>query len=62
MAAGRPAAAVHVMTTTLVVARDDQVDYRQAHDRVIDDALSIDFTTSDLAGFLAEVNAELRGG
>jgi putative hydrolase of the HAD superfamily len=50
------------MTTTLVVARDDQVDYRQAHDRVIEDALSIDFTTSDLAGFLAEVNAELRGG
>jgi putative hydrolase of the HAD superfamily len=49
------------MTTTLVVARDDQVDHRQAHDRVIDDALSIDFTTSDLAGFLAEVNAELRG-
>ena len=49
------------MTTTLVVARDDQVDYRQAHDRVIDDALSIDFTTSDLAGFLAEVNAALRG-
>jgi putative hydrolase of the HAD superfamily len=50
------------MTTTLVVARDDQVDHRQAHDRVIDDALSIDFTTSDLARFLAEVNAELRGG
>jgi putative hydrolase of the HAD superfamily len=50
------------MTTTLVVAGDNQVDYRQAHDRVIDDALSIDFTTSDLVGFLAEVNAELRGG
>jgi putative hydrolase of the HAD superfamily len=50
------------MTTTLVVARDDQADRRQAHDRVIDDRLSIDFTTSDLAGFLAAVNAELRGG
>jgi putative hydrolase of the HAD superfamily len=50
------------MTTTLVIARADQADRRQAHDRVIDDALSIDFTTSDLAGFLAEVNAELRGG
>ena len=49
------------MTTTLVVARDDQVDYREAHDRMIDDALSIDFATSDLAGFLAAVNAALRG-
>jgi hypothetical protein len=28
---------------------------------VIDDGLSIDFTTSDLAGFLAELNAALRG-
>ena len=49
------------MTTTLVVARADQVDFREAHDREIEDALAIDFTTSDLAGFLSEVNAELRG-
>jgi putative hydrolase of the HAD superfamily len=48
------------MTTTLVVAPDDQVDYREAHDRLVDDALSIDFVTSDLAGFLASINAELR--
>jgi putative hydrolase of the HAD superfamily len=49
------------VTTTLVVPKDDQIDRRQAHDRVIDDGLSIDFTTSDLAGFLAELNAALRG-
>lgn len=48
------------MTTTLVIARADQIDYREAHDRMIDDALSIDFVTSDLAGFLASINAELR--
>jgi putative hydrolase of the HAD superfamily len=48
------------MTTTLVVARADQIDYREAHDRTIDDALAIDFVTSDLAGFLASVNRQLR--
>jgi putative hydrolase of the HAD superfamily len=50
------------MTTTLVVAKADQVDFREAHDRAIEDALCIDFTTSDLAGFLAKINAGLRGG
>ena len=49
------------MTTTLVVARDDQADFREPHDRAIEDALAIDFTTSDLTGFLASINAELRG-
>lgn len=48
------------MTTTLVVAKVDQVDFREAHDRIVEDALSIDFTTSDLSGFLAAINAELR--
>lgn len=47
------------MTTTLVVAKPDQTDHRQAHDRTIDDALAIDFSTDDLAGFLAAVNREL---
>jgi putative hydrolase of the HAD superfamily len=48
------------MTTTLVVARPDQADFREAHDRAAEDALSIDFTTSDLPGFLAAINVELR--
>jgi putative hydrolase of the HAD superfamily len=48
------------MTTTLVVAKTGQVDYREAHDRVVEDALAIDFVTNDLAGFLASVNVELR--
>nr|WP_246731641.1 pyrimidine 5'-nucleotidase [Methylocapsa sp. S129] len=50
------------MTTTLVVARAGQADFREAHDRAIEDARAIDFTASDLAGFLAEVNAGLRAG
>jgi putative hydrolase of the HAD superfamily len=50
------------MTTTLVVARADQADFREAHDRIVEDALAIDFTTSDLAGFLASVNIALRRG
>ena len=50
------------MATTLVVAPADQVDYREAHDRLIGDALSIDFVTSDLAVFLGAINAELRAG
>jgi putative hydrolase of the HAD superfamily len=50
------------MATTLVIARADQIDYREAHDRLVDDALSIDFVTSDLAGFLASINAQLRAG
>jgi putative hydrolase of the HAD superfamily len=49
------------MTTTLVIAKVDQADHREAHDRAVDDAHSIDFATSDLAGFLASVNARLRG-
>jgi putative hydrolase of the HAD superfamily len=48
------------MTTTLVVAKPDQADFREAHDRTVEDAMSIDFTTSDLPGFLAAINAVLR--
>ncbi len=48
------------MTTTLVTAKVDQADHREAHDRAVDDAGAIDFSTSDLAGFLTEVNAQLR--
>jgi putative hydrolase of the HAD superfamily len=48
------------MTTTLVVAKPDQLDHRQAHDRVIEDMAAIDFVTSDLAGFLGTINAEMR--
>ena len=48
------------MTTTLVTAKINRVDHRLAHDRAIGDARAIDFTTSDLAGFLASVNAGLR--
>jgi putative hydrolase of the HAD superfamily len=50
------------MTTTLVVASAETADYREAHDRVVVDALAIDFTTSDLAGFLASINLALHGG
>ena len=49
------------MTTTLVIAKVDQADHREAHDRAIEDARAIDFVTSDLAGFLTSVNARLRG-
>jgi len=49
------------MTTTLVTAKIDQADHREAHDRAVDDAHAIDFSTSDLAGFLTSVNARLRG-
>ena len=44
------------MTTTLVVARPDQVDHRQAHDRVWAHTSDIDFVTDDLAAFLGEIN------
>jgi putative hydrolase of the HAD superfamily len=50
------------MTTTLVTAKVDQADHREAHDRAVDDARAIDFSTSDLAGFLTSVNARLRRG
>jgi putative hydrolase of the HAD superfamily len=49
------------MTTTLVTAKRDQADHREAHDRAVDDAHAIDFSTSDLAGFLTSINARLRG-
>jgi putative hydrolase of the HAD superfamily len=48
------------MTTTLVVPKPDQADHRQAHDRLVEDEGVIDFVTSDLAGFLGTINAELR--
>ena len=44
------------MTTTLVVARPDQVDHRQAHDRAWTHSSDIDFVTADLAAFLGEIN------
>jgi putative hydrolase of the HAD superfamily len=50
------------MTTTLVTAKIDQADHREAHDRAVDDSCAIDFSTSDLAGFLASVNDGLRRG
>jgi putative hydrolase of the HAD superfamily len=48
------------MTTTLVQPRLDQTDHREAHDRLDEDSPAIDFVTSDLAGFLQNVNIELR--
>jgi putative hydrolase of the HAD superfamily len=48
------------MTTVLVRPGDGQTDYRQADDRRAEDSPSIDFVTSDLAGFLKNVNLELR--
>ena len=48
------------MTTVHVLARLDQTDHREAHDRAVDDAQAIDFATRDLIGFLAMVNAGLR--
>jgi putative hydrolase of the HAD superfamily len=50
------------MTTVLVVPRLDQADFREAHDRIVDDAPAIDFVTNDLSGFLASVNAQRRAG
>jgi putative hydrolase of the HAD superfamily len=50
------------MTTILVIPRLDQADFREAHDRIVDDAPAIDFMTSDLSGFLAWVNAQRRVG
>ena len=50
------------MTTTLVKAKVDRADHREAHDRAVEDAGAIDFSTSDLADFLTSVNAGLRGG
>jgi putative hydrolase of the HAD superfamily len=48
------------MTTVLVRPRLGQIDYREAHDRRDEDSPTIDFATSDLAGFLQVVNMELR--
>jgi putative hydrolase of the HAD superfamily len=47
------------MATTLVVASAERADFREAHDRIVEDAHAIDFTTSDLAGFLASINKAL---
>lgn len=47
------------MTTTLVTPDLDRIDNREDHDRVVEDARAIDFTTGDLAGFLQSVNAQL---
>jgi len=49
------------MTTTLVVARPDQVDHRQAHDRAWTHGSDIDFVTADLAAFLGEINDVIEG-
>jgi putative hydrolase of the HAD superfamily len=48
------------MTTVHVLAKAARIDHREARDRAAEDAAAIDFTTSDLAGFLASVNARLR--
>jgi putative hydrolase of the HAD superfamily len=48
------------MTTILVTPRVDQKDHREADDRHDEDSPTIDFATSDLAGFLQAVNVELR--
>jgi putative hydrolase of the HAD superfamily len=44
------------MVTTLVVARPDQMDHRQSHDRSSARTSDIDFITDDLAGFLSQIN------
>jgi putative hydrolase of the HAD superfamily len=48
------------MTTTLVVPKAGQIDYRDRSDREGEDSPSIDFVTSDLASFLGAVNASLH--
>jgi putative hydrolase of the HAD superfamily len=48
------------MTTVHVTAKIDQADHRETHDRAVEDERAIDFSTRDLAGFLASVNARLR--
>ena len=48
------------MTTVLVTGKPGQIDHRQAYDREAAPAF-VDFITDDLAGFLAQVNAELAG-
>jgi putative hydrolase of the HAD superfamily len=48
------------MATTLVVPGVERADFREAHDRIVEDAHAIDFTTSDLATFLASINKALR--
>jgi len=47
------------MTTTLVVPKLGQLDYREPHDRLGFEAPHIDFVTDDLAGFLARINGQL---
>jgi putative hydrolase of the HAD superfamily len=45
------------MTSTLVLARPGQTDYRDVQDRQADESLIADFATTDLAAFLRSVNA-----
>ena len=47
------------MTTTLVTARPDRPDFRQAHDRERAHSADIDFITDDLAAFLRRINDSL---
>ena len=51
------------MTTVLVRARPGQADHREAHDRAPVAAVTAaaDFTTDNLSGFLAKINAQLGG-
>ena len=44
------------MTTVLVTAKPDQIDFRQAYDRERPSGDFVDFVTDDLAGFLGLVN------
>ena len=48
------------MTTTLVTARPDRPDFRQANDRERAHAADIDFVTDDLAAFLRRINDSLE--
>jgi A/G-specific adenine glycosylase len=48
------------MTTTLVTARADRPDFRQAHDRERAHAADIDFVIDDLAAFLRRINNRLE--
>ena len=50
------------MTTTLVTAKPEQIDHREAHDRATVEAAGVvDFITNDLGDFLKQLNARLRG-
>ena len=51
------------LTTVLVGARPGQADHREVHDRApaADITAAADFTTDNLGGFLAKINAQLSG-